>query len=231
MAKRIRAKDAGRNTARKDPAKAVVSLNAALERKEGKPKEAFLLALRHVAETYGMAQVATEAKLSRESLYRTLSAKGNPRLSTVVALLNVLGLKLKIEQQPGAIEKEQPQPVVTTPPKTLPLSSHQFASHTPAKRNVLKVTLWLTVERNSKFVRGKKRAREDIEDYVLRHYDMKKRWPDGNEYELTIPYDTDEELDDIIYRDILQEASSQADLRNCFIEASVRALDDSDRSW
>ena len=60
---------------------------------------------------------------------------------------------------------------------------------------------------------------------------MKKRWPDGNEYELTIPYDTDEELDDIIYRDILQEASSQADLRNCFIEASVHALDDSDRSW
>jgi hypothetical protein len=60
---------------------------------------------------------------------------------------------------------------------------------------------------------------------------MKKRWPDGHEYELTIPYDTDEELDEIIERDILQEASSQADLRNCFIEASVRALDDSDRSW
>ena len=219
--------------AKRTPSKAetVVALNTALEKKGGNTAAAFLLAFRQVAETYGMAQLAEAAKLSRESLYRTLSAKGNPRLSTVVALLDVLGLKLKIEQQPGATEEEQPQSEIATPPETLPLSSFRFTSHTPPKSKVIKVTLWLTVERNSKFVRGKKRAREDIEDYVLRHYDMKKRWPDGNEYELTIPYDTDEELDEIIERAILQEASSQADLRNCFIEASVRALDDSDRSW
>jgi probable addiction module antidote protein len=219
--------------AKRTPSKSetVVALNTALAKKEGNTAAAFLLAFRQVAETYGIAQLAEEAKLSRESLYRTLSEKGNPRLSTVVALLDVLGLTLKIEQQPGATEEEQPQPDITTPPETLPLSSFRFTSHTPPKSNVIKVTLWLTVERNSKFVRGKKHAREDIEYYVLRHYDMKKRWPDGNEYELTIPYDTDEELDEIIERNILQEASSQADLRNCFIEASVRALDDSDRSW
>jgi DNA-binding phage protein len=42
---------------------------------------AFLLALRAVAEAYGgLATVAAEAEISRESLYRALSPKGNPTL-------------------------------------------------------------------------------------------------------------------------------------------------------
>lgn len=193
-------------------------------------EQAFLLALRQVAETYGMAQLAEGAKLSRESLYRTLSAKGNPRLSTLVVLLDVLGLRLRIT--PQATREEQPSPPLRQHArKTRSFVPSSFSPRPRAKSKVINVKLWLTVERNNKFVRGKSRAREDIEYYVLRHYGMKKRWPDGNEYELTIPYDTDEELDNIIYRDILQEASNQADMRNCFIEADVQALDDSDRSW
>lgn len=230
MAKRPHTQNPDQIEARTDPARTLTSLNAALDKKAGNTEEAFLLSLRQVAEVYGIAQLAEEAKLSRESLYRTLSAKGNPRLSTVVALLDVLGLKLKVEQSAAA--KEEPaQPIVARPQKTSSLPTLSFPPPPPTKSKVLKVTLWLQVERNSKFVRGKKQAREDIEYWVLRHYDMKKRWPDGSEYELTIAYDTDEELNDIIERDILQEASSQADLRNCFIEASVQALDDSDRSW
>jgi probable addiction module antidote protein len=230
MAKRTQPKQTSRIESLKDPKEAVVSLNVAFEKKEGNRGEAFLLALRQVAETFGIAQLAEEAKLSRESLYRTLSAKGNPRLSTVVALLDVLGLKLRIEQK-AAAKEEQPQSVIKLPQAIPTVSSLRFTHTPPPKSKVIKVTLWMMVERNSKFVRGKKSAREDIEYYVLRHYDMKKRWPDGNEYELTIHYDTDEELDNIIYRDILQAASFQADMRNCFIETDVRALDDSDRSW
>lgn len=45
-----------------------------------------------------------------------------------------------------------------------------------------------------------------------------------------IPYTTDSELDDTIY-EILREAASTADSRNCFIEAEVIAMDDSDRYW
>jgi hypothetical protein len=48
---------------------------------------------------------------------------------------------------------------------------------------------------------------------------------------LSIPYQTDEELDAIISRDILQEAAFHADMRHCFIEADVVSLDDPDRSW
>ncbi len=59
---------------------------------------------------------------------------------------------------------------------------------------------------------------------------MKKLDKDGWEYELTIPYENDEDLDDIIY-DMLDEAGRIADYRHCFIEYDVRALDDSDRAW
>jgi len=60
----------------KDPTEAAAYLNAALE--EG-DRETFLLALRNVAEANGgMAAVADKAHLNRESLYRTLSRRGNP---------------------------------------------------------------------------------------------------------------------------------------------------------
>jgi probable addiction module antidote protein len=51
--------------------------------------------LRDVAEAYGgVARVAQEAGISRESLYRALSPKGNPTLKTLLAVLNVVGMRL-----------------------------------------------------------------------------------------------------------------------------------------
>jgi len=90
------------------------------------------------------------------------------------------------------------------------------------------VRLWLRVENNNKYVRGKKRAREEIEQFVLRPFAMRKL--DPSEYELTIEYESEEELDRIIYRDILGEAASQADQRHCFIESDVREVG-TERSW
>ena len=58
--------------------------------------EELLLGLRRIAEAQGMSKVAEAAGLSRESLYRSLSAAGNPRLSTLVAVLRVAGLKLSV---------------------------------------------------------------------------------------------------------------------------------------
>ncbi len=58
--------------------------------------EELLLGLRRIAEVQGMSRVAEAAGLSRESLYRSLSAAGNPRLSTLVAVLRVAGLKLSV---------------------------------------------------------------------------------------------------------------------------------------
>lgn len=48
-----------------------------------------------VARAEGMAKVAKRAKRSRESLYRSLSKKGNPEFETVMRLLAALGLTLQ----------------------------------------------------------------------------------------------------------------------------------------
>lgn len=57
-----------------------------------------LLALRTVAEAYGrLDAVAAEAGISRASLYRTLSPNGNPTLKTLLAVFEVVGMKLSVK--------------------------------------------------------------------------------------------------------------------------------------
>jgi probable addiction module antidote protein len=80
-----------------DPAEAAAYLNAALEDESQNRPEIFLLALRDVAKARGIRQIAQDTQLSRESLYRTLSRKGNPRFSTLEAVLESVGLKLAVE--------------------------------------------------------------------------------------------------------------------------------------
>jgi probable addiction module antidote protein len=81
----------------KDPCEAAAYLNAAVE--EG-DRAVFLLALRNVAEANGgMAVLAEKAKLSRESLYRMLSKRGNPEIKSLFSLLHAMGLRLAIEAE------------------------------------------------------------------------------------------------------------------------------------
>ena len=80
---------------RKDPQFAAEYLKAALE--DTNEPRVLLLALRHVAQARGIASVAKAAGVERESLYRALSAKGNPRLSTLHAVAKAVGLKLTLE--------------------------------------------------------------------------------------------------------------------------------------
>lgn len=54
-------------------------------------------ALGDVARARGMTQVAKDAGLSRESLYRALSAEGNPSFATVLKVAKALGVKLHAE--------------------------------------------------------------------------------------------------------------------------------------
>ncbi len=53
-------------------------------------------ALGVVARARGMSEVAREAGVSRESLYRALSANGNPEFSTVMRVVRALGLQLSV---------------------------------------------------------------------------------------------------------------------------------------
>ena len=81
---------------RKDPDFAAEYLKAALE-EEDEPS-VLLIALRHVAQAQGIARVAKAAGIEREGLYRALSERGNPRLSTLVAVAKSLGLRLTVER-------------------------------------------------------------------------------------------------------------------------------------
>jgi probable addiction module antidote protein len=60
--------------------------------------QVLLVALRHIAEARGgVAKIAKAAGIERESLYRALSPRGNPRLSTLFAVTKAMGLTLTVE--------------------------------------------------------------------------------------------------------------------------------------
>lgn len=86
---------------RADRELAVAYLKAAMESLDDPDdRAAALLALRTVAEAYGgLGAVAAEAGISRESLYRALSPKGNPTLKTLLAVLKTVGLRLSVEPE------------------------------------------------------------------------------------------------------------------------------------
>jgi probable addiction module antidote protein len=78
----------------KDAQFAAEYLNAAIE--DDDPKT-YLTALRKVVEARGgMAAVTQKTDLSRETLYRTLSSRGNPTIKTLTAVLKATGLRFGV---------------------------------------------------------------------------------------------------------------------------------------
>lgn len=73
---------------------------------DGDPR-AVPVALRAVADAAGgMKALAEKTGLSRETLYRTLSERGNPRLDTLTAILAAFGLRLSV--RPGRPRRRKP---------------------------------------------------------------------------------------------------------------------------
>jgi probable addiction module antidote protein len=74
-----------------------------------------------VARARGMTEIARKAGVSRESLYRALSRRGNPELATLMSVLDACGLKLS-----APVLKRAPTPV--TKPKALARSRRRRAA-------------------------------------------------------------------------------------------------------
>jgi probable addiction module antidote protein len=89
--------ESGLHARLRDANYAAAYLTAAMEDEE---PVVYLQALRRVAEAHGMAKIAEASGIPRESLYRALSAKGNPRWSTLAAILRGTGLQLTIAAAP-----------------------------------------------------------------------------------------------------------------------------------
>jgi probable addiction module antidote protein len=102
---------------RSDPELAVECLKLALETLDNPDERGgSLLTLRSLADAYGgLGAVAAKAGISRESLYRSLSPKGNPTLKTLVAVLNTMGLSLSVVPQ----KKKARKRAAKKPAKTL----------------------------------------------------------------------------------------------------------------
>jgi probable addiction module antidote protein len=64
--------------------------------------DVFVAALGDVAKARGMAQIAKEAGLGRESLYKALSAGAHPRFETVSSVLRALGVKFTVVAEGGS---------------------------------------------------------------------------------------------------------------------------------
>jgi len=85
------------NEALKDPEQAALYLETCLE--EG-DMELFTTALKDVANAYGgMSYISEVTHLNRETLYRTLSKDGNPRLDTLYKILGAMGLRIGVSVQ------------------------------------------------------------------------------------------------------------------------------------
>lgn len=87
---------------RKDPELAVDYLNEVLV--DGDEAE-LMIALRTLSKAFGGVQeIARRADLNANTLYRTLSPKGNPELKTLNALLKTMGMRLAVihDDRPAA---------------------------------------------------------------------------------------------------------------------------------
>jgi probable addiction module antidote protein len=66
-----------------------------------------------IARAKGMTTVARDARLSRESLYKGLSANGNPELQTVLRVCQALGLALvAVPMEEGQMPASEDSPSV-----------------------------------------------------------------------------------------------------------------------
>jgi probable addiction module antidote protein len=87
--------DATVESFRKDPVFAAEYLNSIL--KDGDQAE-LMLALRRMSKAFGGVQkLAQDAELNVNSLYRTLSSKGNPELKSLRAVLRSMGMQLTVQ--------------------------------------------------------------------------------------------------------------------------------------
>ncbi|GGG56804.1 transcriptional regulator [Pseudohongiella nitratireducens] len=78
------------------PEEMAAYLEAAIEESDG--DAVFIaMALGDIARAKGMAELSRETGLGRESLYKALSAEGNPQLGTVLKVAKALGLQFHVK--------------------------------------------------------------------------------------------------------------------------------------
>ena len=166
----------------------------------------------------GLSPQAEATAMAAQTLYRerklsvaAIAQKLHVSKSTLYSYLRHRGVEI------GPYAK-------SAPPRSSPSTAEDDEGDSS---QVATIRLRLRIENNNKFVRGKKRAREDIERYCLEEYEA-ERLPNG-EYLLKVPYSSDDDLDKRMH-ELLGDISSEADDRQCFSESDAR-MEGTDRHW
>ncbi len=97
-----------------------------------------------IARSRGMTEIAKEAEVSRESLYKSLSKKGNPEFATILKLMAALDLTLCVKQKRKSrakvavksATKSTAKPATKSPTKVAVKSTAKSPIKSPAKRPV-----------------------------------------------------------------------------------------------
>ncbi len=116
-------------------------MNACLKTGDG---ELIAHAIGVVARSRGMTEIAKEAEVSRESLYKSLSKKGNPEFATILKLMAALDLTLCVKQKRKSRAKVAVKSATKSPTKSpTKVAMKSTAKHpvkSPAKRPVKQPT-------------------------------------------------------------------------------------------
>ena len=97
------------------------------------------------------------------------------------------------------------------------------------RKKTTKIKMWLEIENNSKFVRGKSKSRKDIELFLLPRFNAVKLTKGGSDYELTFEYESDEDLERQI-EELADEICREASMRNGWAECGFSEIG-TDRCW
>ena len=105
-------------------------------------------------------------------------------------------------------------------------TKNQLSEENSNKEKIAEVEIWLRVENNNKYVRGKGKVKEKIERYLRSDFNMHlPNLPGQNcDYIIHVPYLSLEGLEKTIY-DIFNEMESEANYRNCFIEVDAQCVE------
>lgn len=166
----------------------------------------------------GLSPQAQATAMAAETLYRerrmgvaAIAQKLHVSKSTLYSYLRHRGVEISPYEK--SAQQKPDSPVATSVEANEPL--------------LATILLTLRIENNSKFVRGKRRTIDHIQSFYLEKYDAKRR-PNG-EYELKVPYDSDEDLDNIV-NELLSDIACDADDRHCFSESDAR-MEGAERHW
>lgn len=108
------------------------------------------------------------------------------------------------------------------------LAGHEHAPATAPKS--LMVRFHLNVQNDNRWGRNRKWTKEEIEEYCLRSYEYRKLDRDGVEYEVSVPYENETDLNRQI-QDLILEITNTAADRRCNVEMAVWSADDPGRVW